>query len=86
METTMTTMRITLPTSDTRFLKRLSGNMGWSLERASASEKSAAKVQMTKEEFCAKIRKSSSQKAQGQTVAMQAHETSEQFINRMLCI
>ena len=62
METTMTTMRITLPTSDTRFLKRLSGNMGWSLERASASEKSAAKIQMTKDEFCTKIRKSSHQK------------------------
>ena len=41
---------------------------------------------MPKEEFCTKVRQSSAQKAEGKTIAMQANETSEQFLNRLLCM
>jgi hypothetical protein len=90
METTMTTVQITLPISDARFLKRLSGNMGWMLARPTSKQKSVVsgktKITMTKEEFCTKVRQSSAQKAEGKTIAMQANETSEQFLNRLLCM
>ena len=90
METTMTTVQITLPISDARFLKRLSGNMGWVLARPTAKQKLVAtnnpKIKMTKEEFCTKVRQSSAQKAEGKTIVMQSHESSEQFLNRLLCM
>lgn len=90
METTMTTVQITLPISDARFLKRLSGNMGWMLVRPTTRQKTAVsnepKISMSKEEFCEKVRQSSAQKAEGKTIAMQANETTEQFLNRLLCM
>ena len=39
---------------------------------------------MSMQEFCAKIRQSSAQKQSGQTIAMQANESSEDFIKRLL--
>ena len=42
--------------------------------------------QMNMQEFCAKVQQSSAQKQTGQTIAMQANESSEDFINRLLCI
>ena len=39
---------------------------------------------MSMQEFCAKIRQSSAQKQAGQTIVMQANESSEDFINRLL--
>ena len=90
METTMTTVQITLPVSDARFLKRLSGNMGWMVARPSAKQKavvsSSPKINMTQEEFCEKIQYSSAQKAEGKTIAMRTNETSEQFLDRLLCM
>ena len=41
---------------------------------------------MTEEEFRAKIEHSSAQAAEGRTIRMQENESSEQFINRMLCM
>ena len=44
------------------------------------------KVAMTKEEFRAKLEHSSAQAAQGETIRMHENESSEQFINRLLCM
>lgn len=41
---------------------------------------------MIKEEFCAKVEKSSTQKAMGKTITMQPNESSQDFINRLLCM
>ena len=41
---------------------------------------------MTKKEFCEKIQNSSAQKAEGKTIAMHINETSEQFLDRLLCM
>lgn len=90
METTMTTVQVTLPISDARFLKRLSGNMGWMVVQPKAKRKAAvsssSKIKMTQEEFCEKIHNSSAQKAEGKTIAMRTNETSEQFLDRLLCM
>ena len=86
METTptQTTFRITLPNTDTRFLKRLSENMGWQVVRIPA-ETSTRKVSMTKAEFQAKLAHSKQQYATGEMVTMQPNETTETFMQRMLC-
>ena len=90
METTMTTVQITLPISDARFLKRLSGNMGWMVVRPTTKRKTVVsnnqKINMTQKEFCEKIQNSSAQKAEGKTIAMHINETSEQFLDRLLCM
>lgn len=44
------------------------------------------KIAMTKEEFRAKLEHSSAQAAEGKTIRMKANESSEQFINRLLCM
>lgn len=44
------------------------------------------KVAMTKEEFRAKLEHSSAQATQGKTIRMHENESSEQFINRLLCM
>ena len=56
------------------------------LRRTIKAEKQVPPTQMSMEEFCAKVQQSSAQKAAGQTIAMQANESSEDFINRMLCM
>lgn len=56
------------------------------LRRAIKAEQQAPATQMSMEEFCAKVQQSSAQKQAGQTIAMQANESSEDFINRMLCM
>lgn len=44
------------------------------------------KAEMTREEFCAKVEQSSAQKAMGKTITMQPNESSQDFINRLLCM
>ena len=39
---------------------------------------------MNIQEFCAKVRQSSAQKQSGQTIAIHANESCEDFINRLL--
>ena len=80
------TMQISLPQSDANFLRKLSANMGWTLTPVPMKKGVRTKVEMTEEEFRAKIEKSSAQVASGDVIAMQPEETGEQFINRLLCM
>ena len=56
------------------------------LRRTIKAEQQVPATQMSMEEFCAKVQQSCAQKQAGQTIAMQANESSEDFINRMLCM
>ena len=56
------------------------------LHRAIKAEQQAPKAEMSMPDFCAKIQKSSAQKQAGQTIAMQSNESSQDFINRLLCM
>ena len=56
------------------------------LRRTIKAEQQVPATQMSMEEFCATVQQSSAQKQAGQTIAMQANESSEDFINRMLCM
>ena len=88
METTgiQSTFRVTLPSADVRFLKRLSENMGWQVMRVPAAKTAPArKERMTEEEFRAKLVRSKQQAAQGEVIAMQANETGDAFIQLLLC-
>lgn len=80
------TIQITLPLSDARFLRRLSGNMGWKIKFLPMKQKEERKVCMTKDEFRSKIEASSAQAESGNVIAMRPDETSEQFIDRLLCM
>lgn len=81
---TQTTFRITLPNADTRFLKRLSENMGWQVVRVPATHMpSTRKVTMTEAEFRDKIAQARQQYAAGEVVAMQPDETAEDFMQRL---
>ena len=86
MEATMKTVQITLPVSDAAFLRRQSRNMGWHIVTIRSPRNAEPKVKMTEEGFRAKLAHSSAQAAQGKTIRMNENETSEQFINRLLCI
>ena len=80
------TFRVTLPSADARFLKRLSENMGWQVMRVpAAKEPSARKEKMTEAEFRTKLARSRQQAAHGEVTAMQANETGDAFIQRLLC-
>ena len=81
---TQTTFRITLPNADTRFLKRLSENMGWQVARMPATHTpSMRKVAMTETEFREKIAQARQQYAAGEVVAMLPNETAEDFMQRL---
>ena len=86
METPMRTLQVTLPLTDATFLRRQSRNMGWQVVTVRQHRVRQPKVKMTEEEFRAKIEHSSAQAAEGRTIRMQENESSEQFINRMLCM
>lgn len=86
MEATMRTLQVTLPVSDAAFLRRQSRNMGWQIVTIRAPRKEQPKVAMTKEEFRAKLEHSSAQATQGKIIRMRENESSEQFINRLLCM
>ena len=86
MEATMRTLQVTLPVVDAAFLRRQSRNMGWVVTTVRPKQVSRPKIKMTEEEFRSKLEHSSAQAAEGQTIRMQENETSEQFINRLLCM
>lgn len=86
MEATMRTVQVTLPVADAAFLRRQSRNMGWQIVTVRPPRTQQPKVAMTQEEFRAKLEHSSAQAAQGQTIRMHENESSEQFINRLLCM
>lgn len=86
MEATMRTVQVTLPIADAAFLRRQSRNMGWQIITVRSPRTQQPKVAMTKEEFRAKLEHSSAQATQGKTIRMHENETSEQFINRLLCM
>ena len=86
MEATMRTVQVTLPAVDAAFLRRQSRNMGWKITTVRPKRVAEPKVEMTEEEFRAKIAHSSAQGAAGLYVEKRADETMEQFVNRMLCI
>ena len=56
------------------------------LRRTIKAEQQAPRIEMSMEEFCAKVQQSSAQKGAGQTIAMQSNESSQDFINRLLCM
>ena len=86
MEATMRTVQVTLPIADAAFLRRQSRNMGWQIVTVRPPRAKKPKVAMTQEEFRAKLEHSSAQAAQGKTIRMHENESSEQFINRLLCM
>ena len=86
MEATLRTLQVTLPIADAAFLRRQSRNMGWQIITVRPPRKQQPKVAMTEEKFRAKLEHSSAQAAQGKTFRMQENESSEQFINRLLCM
>ncbi len=86
MEPVTRTLQVTLPLADAAFLRRQSRNMGWHVVTVRSKPQTELKVKMTEEEFRAKLAHSSAQGTTGQTIAMQENETSEQFIDRLLCM
>ena len=86
MEPVLRTLQVTLPLADAAFLRRQSRNMGWHVVTVRTKQKAEPKVKMTEEEFRAKLAHSSAQGVAGKTIAMQENETSEQFIDRLLCM
>ena len=56
------------------------------LRRTIKAEQKAPNTEMSMQDFCAKVQKSSAQKATGKTIAMQSNESSQDFINRLLCM
>ena len=86
MEATMRTLQVTLPAADATFLRRQSRNMGWKIVTIRPPRTQEPKVTMTKEEFRTKLEHSSAQAAEGKTIRMHENESSEQFINRLLCM
>ena len=86
MEPTMRTLQVTLPVLDAAFLRRQSRNMGWVVTTVRPKRAPRPKTEMTEKEFRSKLEHSSAQAAEGQTIRMQENETSEQFINRLLCM
>ena len=86
MEATMRTLQVTLPAADAAFLRRQSRNMGWEVTTVRPKRTTLPKTKMTEKKFRSKLEHSSAQAAKGQTIRMQENETSEQFINRLLCM
>lgn len=86
MDATMRTVQVTLPATDAAFLRRQSRNMGWKIITVRPPRTQQPKVKMTEAEFRAKLELSSAQAKQGKTIRMHEDESSEQFINRLLCM
>jgi hypothetical protein len=85
MEATMKTLQITLPSADAAFLRRHSRNMGWKITTIRTPRVQEPKVEMTEEEFRAKLAHSSAQAASGHYVEKLPNETMAQFLERV-CI
>ena len=86
MEAAVRTLQVTLPVADASFLRRLSRNMGWQVITIRSPRQQQPKVKMTKDEFFAKLEHSSAQAAEGKTIRIHVDESSEQFVNRLLCM
>ena len=83
---TMSTLQITLPRADAAFLRRQSRGMGWEVKTVRSPRAPMPKVEMTEEEFRAKLALSSAEGAAGKTIRMHDKESAEQFVNRLLCM
>ena len=83
MEATMKTLQITLPSADAAFLRRHSRNMGWQITTIRTPRVQKPKVEMTEEEFRAKLAHSSAQAAAGHYVEKLPNETMAQFLERV---
>ena len=86
MEAATRTLQVTLPIADASFLRHQSRRMGWKVTAIRPCRATMPKVQMTMEEFRAKLEHSSAQAAEGKTIRMLAEESSETFVNRLLCM
>ena len=85
MDATMRTLQITLPAKDASFLRRHSRQMGWTISTIRSPRTKQPKVEMTEDEFRAKLAHSSAQAAVGAYVEKLPNETMEQFLDRV-CI
>ncbi len=82
MEATRTLL-ITLPAADAPFLRRQSRNMGWQVTTVRPKRNAQPKVEMTEDEFRAKLAHSKAQAEAGNVVTMRQDETAEQFLDRI---
>ncbi|MBQ4508479.1 MAG: hypothetical protein II970_06260 [Paludibacteraceae bacterium] len=80
---TMSTLQITLPRADAAFLRRQSRGMGWEVKTVRSRRVPMPKVEMTEEEFRAKLALSSAEGAAGHYVEKRKTETMEQFLDRV---
>jgi len=83
MQATMRTVQVTLPVADAAFLRRQSRNMGWQITTIRAPRIQQPKIQMTEEEFRAKLEQSSAKAAAGMYVEKRPNETMDQFLERV---
>ena len=83
MEATMRTLQVTLPLVDAAFLRRQSRKMGWVVTTVRPKQVSRPKIEMTEEEFRAKLAHSSAQAAEGFYVEKRPDETMTQFLDRV---
>lgn len=79
----MRTLQITLPSADAAFLRRHSRNMGWEIVTIRSPRKKEPNVEMTEEEFRAKLAHSSQQAADGHYVEKLPNEIMAQFLDRV---
>ena len=79
----MSTLQITLPRADAAFLRRQSRGMGWLVKTVRSPRAPMPKVEMTEEEFRAKLAYSSAEGAAGHYVEKRQDETMEQFLDRV---